>query len=154
MMVLTLLGSVLLIGLGEELMFRGITLETIRRVGHTTELKAALWTALIFGGVHATNIFTEGAGAFLQAAIAIISGLLFYITYRVSGTISVPVILHAGWDFSMFSGNLGIDPAPYIFTPVALLTLLVLTILMIARRHVIWPSATRDRPSTNDPDKD
>jgi len=87
-MVLTLLGSSLLVGIGEELMFRGITLETMRRAGSTTELKAALWTALIFGGAHATNVFTEGAGALLQVAVAAVSGLFFYVALRVSGTLS------------------------------------------------------------------
>ncbi len=144
MMVVTLFGSVLLVGLGEELMFRGITLEAVRRVGGTTERKAALWTALIFGGVHLSNVFTEGPGAFLQVVVASASGLLLYVALRVSGTLIVPIILHAGWDFSLFSGNLGVDPEPYLFSPVSIVTIFVLTIIVIARRRSIWPPVTGD----------
>jgi membrane protease YdiL (CAAX protease family) len=148
MMIFTLLGSVLLIGIGEELMFRGITLETLRKIGRTTELKTALWATLIFGGAHASNVFTEGPGAFLQAVVASASGLLFYVVLRVSGTMLVPIILHAGWDFSLFSGNLRIDPKPYIFAPVSLLTILVLTIIVLVRWRAIWPPVTHDAKGT------
>ena len=143
----TLLLSSLLVGIGEELMFRGITLEAMRRVGGTTELRAALWTAVIFGGVHITNIFTEGSGAFIQAAVVSVAGLFFYIARRVSGGLVVPILLHAGWDYSLFSGNLGVDPDPHALAAVALLTNLVLGIILIVRRHEIWPKDVQPTPA-------
>jgi membrane protease YdiL (CAAX protease family) len=91
--------------------------------------------------VHASNIFTEGSAAFLQAIIATASGLLCYVSLRVSGTLLVPIILHAGWDFSLFSGNIGIDPKPSPFTPVSILIILILIIVIIVRRRAIWPSS-------------
>ena len=143
----TLLVSSLLVGIGEELMFRGITLEAMRRVGETTELRAALWTAVIFGGVHVTNIFTEGSGAFIQAAIVSVAGLYFYIARRVSGGLVVPILLHAAWDFSLFSGTLGVDPDPQALAAVALLTNVVLGIILVVRRHEIWPKDMQPTPA-------
>jgi len=139
-LVVTLLGSVLLIGIGEELMFRGITLEAMRSVSNTTEIKAALWAAVIFGGAHASNVFTEGSGAFLQAAVVSGTGLFFYIALRVSGTLLVPIILHAGWDFSLFSGNLGLNPEPSVLTIIATLANILLAIIVIFKWRKIWPS--------------
>lgn len=139
MMIFALLASILLVGMGEELMFRGIVLEAMRNANRRSELKAALFTALIFGGVHMTNVFTAGPSAFLQAAIVSVSGLFFYVALRVSGTLLVPIILHAGWDFSLLSGTLGIDPEPSTLGFVALLTNLVLAIIVIARWRAIWP---------------
>ena len=139
LMNILLLISVLLVGIGEELMFRGIVLETLRKRSNSTEFKAALWAALIFGGVHITNIFTEGSAAFFQAAIVSVSGLFFYVALRVSGTLWVPIILHAGWDFSLFSGNIGIDPEPSRLIVVALLTNVVLAIIVLVKWRSIWP---------------
>ncbi len=144
--VLTLLGSVLLIGIGEELMFRGITLEVMRSVNNTTEIKAALWAAAIFGGAHASNVFTEGSGAFLQAAIVSLTALFFYIALRVSGTLFVPIILHAGWDFSLLSGNLGLSPETSALTFIATLTNILLAVIVIFKWRKIWPSGAAVAP--------
>jgi len=138
-MILSLLVSVLLVGIGEELMFRGIVLNTMRNVKCITELRAALWTALIFGGAHISNIFTEGIFVFAQIAIVSVSGIFFYIVLRVSGTILVPILLHAAWDFSLFSGNIGIDPEPSTFAAVASLTNFVLAIIVLVSWRTIWP---------------
>lgn len=146
-MTLTLLGSTLLVGIGEELMFRGVTLEAMRRVPGTTELKAALWTALIFGGVHITNIFTEGSGAVLQAVLVSVAGLFLYVARRVSGGLLVPVLLHAGWDFSLFSGRLGEDPDLYLLAALSTLASIVLAVILIKRRHDIWPPEVPGEPS-------
>ena len=145
-MTLTLLASSLLVGLGEELMFRGITLESMRRVAGSTELSAALWTTVIFGGVHLTNIFTEGPSALFQVAVVSVAGLFFYIARRVSGGLLIPILLHAGWDFSLFSGHLG-DPDFYALSVVAALTITVLAIIMIVRRHAIWPKNPQPTPA-------
>lgn len=139
-MVLTLLVSTLLVGLGEEMMFRGIVLKVMRAGGTRTELKAALWTALIFGGVHMSNLFTEGPAAFLQAVIVSVTAIFFYVMRRASGGLWVPIILHAGWDFSLFSANLGVDPTPYPLVGVAMLTNVILLIIVLVKWRSIWPA--------------
>ncbi|MCF6239193.1 MAG: CPBP family glutamic-type intramembrane protease [Candidatus Marinimicrobia bacterium] len=44
-----MLVTTLFIGAGEELMFRGVILERMRRIDVITELKAVLWMTAIFG---------------------------------------------------------------------------------------------------------
>ena len=117
-LVLLLALGTLLVGVTEELMFRGIGVVTFRRAG-LTEVKVALWSSLVFGAVHATNIFTEGPSAFLQALIVSVTGFFFYLCRRSTGTLVVPMLLHGAYDFSIFSSRSaaapswrsGVDPA-------------------------------------------
>jgi len=62
---LMLLVGCLFVGVSEELMFRGIGVTAFRQAGFT-EGKVALWTCVLFGLAHATNIFSEGVGALPQ----------------------------------------------------------------------------------------
>ena len=71
-----LLVSCLLVGFAEELMFRGIGVTAFRSRGFT-EGKVALWTTVIFGLAHATNLFSEGGKAFFQVFAAAVSGYFF-----------------------------------------------------------------------------
>lgn len=107
-LVLALLLSTALVGVGEELMFRGVGVVAFRDAGFT-EGKVALWTSVIFGAVHMTNIFTEGPPAFLQAAVVSVTGYFFYLSRRSFGTILVPVIIHGLYDFSIFTHAIGLD---------------------------------------------
>lgn len=139
-LVLLLLGSTLLVGVGEELMFRGISVISLRGNG-LTEGKVALWSSILFGAVHMTNIFTEGPSAFLQAAVVSVTGYFFYLTRRSFGTILIPMVLHGLYDFSIFSHAIGLPEAeasPQTLIP--MLTTLVLGIIVFARRKKIEPT--------------
>lgn len=57
--VVTLAIAMLLVGFGEEGMFRGIGVTAFRVNGYP-EWRVALWTSLVFGLAHATNLFQEG----------------------------------------------------------------------------------------------
>lgn len=61
-LLVTVVTTSLLVGVGEELMFRGITIQALRDNG-MSEHRVALWSSVIFGGVHITNLFTEGPQA-------------------------------------------------------------------------------------------
>jgi membrane protease YdiL (CAAX protease family) len=98
-----------------------------------------LITALSFGGVHVTNFFTEGPGAFAQALVVSTIGLYLYVVRLVSGGLLLPILLHAGWDFSSFSSDLGIDPDTYTLGTVAVLTTVALGLIVLVQRHKIWP---------------
>ena len=63
----------LFIGVSEELMFRGIGVTAFRQAGFT-EGKVALWTCVLFGLAHATNIFSEGVGALTQVLVTVVAG--------------------------------------------------------------------------------
>lgn len=146
-LVLLLLASTLLVGIGEELMFRGLGVITFRRNGFT-EAKVALWSSVIFGAVHMTNIFTEGPSAFLQAAVVSVTGYFFYLTRRSFGTILVPMLLHGLYDFSIFSHAIGLtDPDVDPQTLIPLLINIILVVIVIARRKKIeLPSLTEATP--------
>ncbi len=132
-----LLLTCLFVGFGEELMFRGIGL-TVFRTNGFSEGKAALWTTVIFGLAHATNLFTEGPGAFVQVFAAAVSGYFFYLTRRRTGGLVIPAVLHGLWDFSLISGAVVAGKA-YPAGGLAILAILVMTILVLAKRRKIEP---------------
>lgn len=133
-----LLLTCLLVGLGEETMFRGIAV-TCFRTNNFSEGKVALWSTVIFGVAHASNIIAEGPKAFIQVVATIIAGYFFYIVRRRTRGLLVPVILHGLWDFSLISGQ----TTPGESHPIAVLaivTMVVLAIILVIRRHHIEPA--------------
>ena len=135
--VLLLVGC-LFIGVSEELMFRGIGITTFRQAGFS-EGKVALWTCVLFGLAHATNIFSEGISALTQVLITAIAGYFFYIIRRVSGLLIVSMVMHGLWDFGLFTNTLstppGIGVVAFILADVVLAIVAVATIRKIFPRH-------------------
>ncbi|MGI9666675.1 MAG: CPBP family intramembrane glutamic endopeptidase [Acidimicrobiia bacterium] len=139
-LLITVVASSLLVGIGEELMFRGVTIQALRDNG-MAEHRVALWSSIIFGLAHITNLISEGSGAILQVIVVSISGFFFYLSYRVAGTIVVPILLHALWDFSLFSHNVGeVDPSPNARQSLPLLANILLVIILYVRRDKIDPA--------------
>lgn len=123
-----LLGT-LLIAAGEELMFRGVVLHAMRdRYSETT---AALLTALLFGASH----FLAGP---LNVLMSALFGYLLYWCRRVSGGLAVPIVVHALWDFCIFSGWTTSDKAeaPATSLVLSLLTFALLVLLAIRRKSL------------------
>ena len=99
---LSLLVAALLIGASEELMFRGIVLRFMRdRYRETT---AAIVTTLVFGLSH----FPAGP---LNIVAAAFTGYLLYYTRRVSGGLLLPIVVHAMYDFAVFSQTTTSNPS-------------------------------------------
>ena len=137
-----LLLSTLFVGAGEELMFRGLGVTVFRSNGFT-EGKVALWSTVIFGLAHASNLISEGPGAFVQVLVTIAAGYFFYLIRRRSGGIWLPMLVHGLWDFSLVSA--GVVPGKsYPLVIVAILTMIGLVVLLLVRRHHIEPV---DRPA-------
>lgn len=135
---LSLLFGAMLIGFGEEGMFRGIGVTAFRANGYS-EAKVALWTSVIFGLAHATNIFQEGAGAIVQVLVTAVAGYFFYIVRRVSGGLALAAIVHGLWDFGLISGTV-IEDHFYVVTGVFILTDIALVLILLLRRRSIEPS--------------
>lgn len=138
---LLFLFGALLVGFTEETMFRGIGVWVFRSNGFG-EAKVALWTCLIFGLAHGTNIFTEGAGAILQVLVTAIAGYFFYLTRRTTGFIVVAMVIHALWDFGLFTTNLS-DPMYTGAVVFILMDIVLAIVLLVRRKHIELPVAER-----------
>jgi membrane protease YdiL (CAAX protease family) len=144
----TFLIGALMVGCAEEGMFRGIGVVAFRDAG-LSEGKVALWTCVIFGAAHGTNIFVEGPSAIMQVLITAIAGFFFYLVRRVSGGIALAVVAHGLWDFALFTGTLEEDP--YAGVGLFMLTDVVLAVILLVRRHHIGidaPPTVAEMPST------
>lgn len=92
-----------LVGLSEELMFRGVLLQAFR---HTVSIWPAVWlTTLAFGAIHTLNVFLTGdlRTASIQSAAAALSGLLFIALRLRTGSLWPCIVVHGLWDFATFT---------------------------------------------------
>ena len=83
--------------------------------------KAILLSCILFGLIHALNVFLTGdlTAALLQAVAALMSGVLFMALRIRTGSLYPLIIVHALWDFSLFVG-LSAHPSAAIKTASAL----------------------------------
>ena len=132
--------AALIVGFGEEGMFRCLGVTSLRQHGYT-EGKVALWSSLIFGLVHLTNLIGGNEGAIGQAIAVSFAGYFFYLIRRVSRSNILNSILHAGFDFMILSGTAiipeGEDAHPG--AVLAVVVYLICGVLVIVRRHDIEP---------------
>lgn len=110
--VLIILINTLLVGVSEELMFRGI-------LYHGAASRYSLWasvaiTAVVFGGIHALNGFLTGdfAAAVAQALQAMLFGVWLLALRLRQGSIIPAMIIHWLWDFSLFVSAGGAAAGP------------------------------------------
>ena len=145
--ILALLVATQFVGWGEEGMFRGIGVTTLRTHG-LTEGRVALWSSIIFGLVHISNALTGELSKALPQAIAVsFAGYFFYLIRRVSGGNVLNSVIHGFFDFSIITGTaIVIDQAPYVGSAAAIAAYLIVGVLLIVRRHRIEP------PSRPQPD--
>lgn len=102
--------ATLLVGFCEEMVSRGILLVSLRG---SLRSEAWVWfcSSALFGLLHATNaFFGVGALALVQVVLAFCVGTGLYLLRRFSGTLLLPMLVHAGWDFSTLTSDL--DQAP------------------------------------------
>lgn len=92
--------TVLLVGVTEELTFRGVVLVAVRRL-RTTE-RAALWISVTaFGLFHLGNLLlgAEIAVTLRQVVQTTLIGAILYCARRSSSTILLPIAIHAAYDW-------------------------------------------------------
>ena len=100
---LWILFNTFLVGLSEELMFRGVLLQAFRRT--VSIWPAVALTTLAFGAIHILNVFMTGElrSALIQSAAAALSGLLFIALRLRTGSLWPCIIVHGLWDFATFT---------------------------------------------------
>lgn len=143
---LLLLVATLMVGFAEELMFRGVGVVVFRRNGYS-EFQVGLWTTLIFGLAHGTNILTAGTDAFLQVLLTSATGFVFYLILRSTGALVAAMCAHGLWDFAVLSTQ--VDPANP--SPTANVAgvglLLILLVVLVFRRRLGAPTVGTDSPA-------
>lgn len=125
---LTLLVGSLLLAIGEELLFRGVVLRFMR--DRYREVIAAVATSALFGISHIV------AGP-VNVVVSALFGYLMYYTRRVSGGILVPIVVHALYDFSVWSSLTTSAPAKDgdAGPALALLTIALLIVVIVGHRR-------------------
>ncbi|WP_456698207.1 CPBP family intramembrane glutamic endopeptidase [Aeromicrobium sp. P5_D10] len=131
-----------LVGWGEEGMFRGLGVTTLREHG-LSEGKVALWSSVVFGLVHLSNAISSGVSAIPQAVIVSFAGYFFYLIRRRTGSNALNSVIHGLFDFSLLTGTvILVDQSPYLGSFAAILAYVVTGIVIFTRRHRIEPAAS------------
>jgi hypothetical protein len=102
-MILWLALGTAMVGFCEETTYRGLAVVGFR--GGYGEVKVWLFSSILFGLLHGANFFLgQGAGPTARQIIfAFVIGSVFYAIRRISGTLIIPMVIHATWDFGSFS---------------------------------------------------
>lgn len=132
--------AMVVIGVSEELVFRGLVLQSLR--DRLREGYAVLLSCVVFGLLHLVNAVTVGSGAIGQAVLAIPTGYLLYLCRRVGGGLWLPVLVHASIDFAQLSSDVGFEeqqPSDALFYE--FLLMLVLGGLLLVGRRRMAPAA-------------
>jgi membrane protease YdiL (CAAX protease family) len=102
--VLVIAVSALLVGVSEELLIRGLFLDTLQDAG-----LAAVWvavvTSIVFGLLHGMNILLgqDVATTLAQVVSTTLMGLALFTSLALSGSLWLPIALHALFDFSLLA---------------------------------------------------
>jgi membrane protease YdiL (CAAX protease family) len=102
--VLLILAGTLMVGFGEEIIFRGFLLVGARQ--RYSELGTLLLTCTLFGLIHGANFLNgQAAGMTIRQVLsAAFMGAAFYLIRRFTGYLVVAMLVHGLLDFSILVG--------------------------------------------------
>ena len=109
--ILTFMLNMILVGVAEELVFRGIIAQTLLERYGTARAgvwKACLVSGVLFGAAHLSNLIGSAPfGVLMQCVFAASLGVMFAAIYFRTGNLWVTVFLHSTMDIaSMLIGGL------------------------------------------------
>jgi uncharacterized protein len=133
-----LAGATLMVGFNEELLFRGILAHGARGTGRWTDARVMLVSALGFGLFHLPNVLAGQAlgPTLVQVGYAFVMGIALYATMRISGTLLLPIAMHALWDFSTFSAK-GADMPTWASLMVLVCLVVIIALCLVAVIHTV-----------------
>lgn len=108
--VLAMLFTGLCIGFAEELITRGVAVNLLRRGGYTERIVMVVSSAL-FALMHSVNIFTGQSPLAVGVTVLYTFGFgaMMYLAMRLTGSVIVPMLLHAATDPTTFLATGGVD---------------------------------------------
>lgn len=92
--------SFLLIGPGEELMFRGLIQGTLREAFHP--IRAVVLASAIFAAVHIFSLTGDGKLAYI--GVVFVLALVLGGTYELTDNLAVPSLIHGAYNALQFGG--------------------------------------------------
>ena len=109
--ILTFMLNMILVGVAEELVFRGIIAQTLLERYGTARAgvwKACLVSGVLFGAAHLSNLLgSEACGVLMQCVFAASLGVMLAAIYFRTGNLWVTVFLHSAMDIAaMLIGGL------------------------------------------------
>lgn len=92
--------SFLLVGPGEELLFRGLVQGILRETLHPT--RAIMLASALFASIHLFSL--SGEGKLVYVGIAFILAFVLGATYEYTGNLTVPALIHGAYNAIQFAG--------------------------------------------------
>jgi len=94
-------GSFLLIGPGEELLFRGIVQARIREA--FGPLPGVTIASVIFAGVHFVALSGGTSGRLVTVGVLLVPSLILGAAYEYTGNLVVPALIHGAYNATLFT---------------------------------------------------
>ncbi|MFC7164840.1 CPBP family intramembrane glutamic endopeptidase [Halospeciosus flavus] len=91
--------SFLVVGPGEELLFRGLVQGTLRESLHPT--RAIVLASVLFASIHLFSL--SGEGKLVYIGIAFVLALVLGAAYEYTGNITVPAMIHGAYNAVQFT---------------------------------------------------
>lgn len=95
--------TILLVGPGEELLFRGVVQGKLRQTFGA--IPAIVGASALFGVVHVVAIIGSGSSILLYIALAGALGIVLGAVYEHTENILVPIVIHGVWNAMTFLGQ-------------------------------------------------
>ena len=92
--------SFLLVGPGEELLFRGLVQGTLRKTLYPA--RAIVLASALFASIHLFSL--TGEGKLVYIGIAFVLALVLGATYEYTGNLTVPALIHGAYNAVQFAG--------------------------------------------------
>jgi membrane protease YdiL (CAAX protease family) len=90
----------LLVGPGEELLFRGLVQGTLRESLHPA--RAIILASALFASIHLFSL--SGEGKLVYIGIAFVLSLVLGVTYEYTDNLTVPAVIHGTYNAVQFAG--------------------------------------------------
>jgi membrane protease YdiL (CAAX protease family) len=92
--------SVLLIGPGEELLFRGLVQGTLREV--FGPIAAIGLASAIFAAAHVTSLSGALSGRLVTIGLLFVPAVVLGVVYEYTGNVAVPALVHGAYNATLF----------------------------------------------------